>query len=128
MDYALAFFQSLMCMCIRTEIHDRFHADGGAKPALPPRKLLPDEVAHLDTNPTLASKVAEKASVMELVGRYTGVLDHLAVNPRLIGFQLRDLTAPEIRDTILDLLCVQAHKDPVALTWIVDEVTIWSID
>jgi hypothetical protein len=42
---------------------------------------------------------------------------------------MRDLTAdPKIRESIIDLLCWQDSKDHVALTWIADEVTIWSMD
>jgi hypothetical protein len=64
-----------------------------------------------------------------LVGRYSGVLDHSASHPRRFGFQLRDLTLDDkIRESIVRLLCVDEQKEPIALTWIADEVTIWSMD
>jgi hypothetical protein len=69
-------------------------------------------------------------SVLEsLVGRYSGVLDYSDVHPRRFGFQMRDLTLDnKIRESIVRLLCVEEQKEPIALTWIADEVTIWSMD
>ena len=63
------------------------------------------------------------------VTRYAGVLDDASANPRRFGFQLRDLTGDsKIRGAIIDLLCVQPGKQPIALTWIEDEISIWSMD
>jgi hypothetical protein len=64
------------------------------------------------------------------------VPDNIAPGPVELVIQspqtpLPPLTNPanvKIRDTIMDLLCIKQHKDPIALTWIVDEVTVWSMD
>jgi hypothetical protein len=34
----------------------------------------------------------------------------------------------KVRDIMLNLLCIEEHRDPIALTWLVEEVTIWSMD
>jgi hypothetical protein len=64
-----------------------------------------------------------------IITRYTGVLESGGLDARRFGFQMRDLTTDQkIREAIIDLLCLQESKDHVALTWIADEVTIWSMD
>jgi hypothetical protein len=64
-----------------------------------------------------------------MLNRYDGVIGCRDSNPRRFGFQLRNLTYDkQIRNTIIELLCIQDNKDPIALTWISDEVTLWSMD
>ena len=56
--------------------------------------------------------------------------DHPAneVNLRRFGFQMRGLTLDAaVRDAIVNLLCIQENKEHVALTWIADEVPLWSM-
>jgi hypothetical protein len=52
-----------------------------------------------------------------LVKRYAGVLDDASANPRRLGFQSRGVTGDsKIRNAIIDLMCVQPGKQPIALT------------
>ena len=134
-DYGLNFFKAIVCACVRNAIVDSYSIL--ADPNLGNRyKLTTDEInklTSLDHNSIV--QIAEKictliVEVLEgLVNRYEGVLDYSSNNPRRFGFQMRNLSGDvKIRDTILDFLCIQNNKDPIALTWIADEVTIWSMD
>ncbi|HSA99573.1 MAG TPA: HD domain-containing protein [Anaerolineales bacterium] len=137
MDYSLNFFKAIICASVRKEIHEDYSVGSNSKTGRYYNSLMdaekeqlaamsPDEKARLvDKITTLFVKTIEG-----LLNRYIGVLGYAASsNPRRFGFQMRALSQDEkIRDVIIDLLCVQEHKDPIALTWLVDEVTIWSMD
>lgn len=143
LDYGLKFFQSVLCACVRKGLNENYSIEqdvgvDGVR-TREPNRLGQDEaqaLMSLDTGDR--SRVVELASkittlfvrVLEgLVSRYAGVLNYVMPNPRRFGMQMRDLTGDaKIRDTIIDLLCIKEHKDPIALTWIVDEVTLWSMD
>ena len=139
LDYGLRFFQAVLCACVRKEIHENYILDDNKKNKWMHSRLSESEItnlkdlAHQDSTrmPDLASKITTLfiRALESLVSRYAGVLNYATENPRRFGFQMRDLTGDEkIRDTIIDLLCIKEHKDPIALMWIVDEVTIWSMD
>ncbi|HTZ19351.1 MAG TPA: hypothetical protein VMC06_00590, partial [Opitutaceae bacterium] len=133
LDYGLRFFQAIMCGCIRASL--------GSKPIRPRGawdRLNNDEIDALNAlakSETEISKLAERIAllfvkVLEcLVSRYKEVLEPVPSQPRRFGFQLRDLTGDnKIREKIVDLLNQFPETEPAALTWIADEVTIWSMD
>jgi hypothetical protein len=139
LDYSLNFFQAVMCACVRKELHDNYKLEDNEINNWQPHRLTEEEEENFekDVPPdnTRVTDLANKITILfvrvlnELVSRYAGVLDSNSPNPRRFGFQMKDLTGDKkILDTIIDLLCIKEHKDPIALTWIVDEVTIWSMD
>ena len=76
---------------------------------------------------TIIIKVLES-----LVSRYSSILTQNAQSLRRFGFQLRELTDNKnIWINIIRLLCLETvfqNNEPIALTWIVDEISIWSFD
>lgn len=139
LDYGLSFFQAITCACARKRLYEKYSLDLNRRNGLQWKRLTQEEAGRLlslGTNPQLilTELVGELATLFAqviegLLARYEGVLDYRSLSPHRFGFQMRDLTEDDrIRDTIIDLLCIQEHKDPMALTWIVDEVTIWSMD
>jgi hypothetical protein len=133
LDYGLSFFKGIVCACVRKFIHNGkdYHQN--------PRKF--DSLSETEAK-TLESLQAHELQrvgnhittlfvkvLNGLVSRYASVLESGSHDARRFGFQMRDLTADvNIRDTILSLLCGDDNKDHVALTWIADEVSIWSMD
>lgn len=156
MDYALEFFRAILCTCIRNKIHGK-SADvineelskpldntlEGQNPSLSQKidysnSLLIWEADILSGLPNpeklkLARIIISKfVKVIEaLTMRYAGVVnpDNMS-NPRRFGFNLRELTRDKnIMGQVIHLLCNEGDaKEPIALSWIVDEVTIWSFD
>jgi putative nucleotidyltransferase with HDIG domain len=135
-DYGLNFFKAILCATIRNKIHPNYVITFNDKNNWDWKKISNDEESILNKMDnkqqseltriitTLFVKVIES-----LVGRYENILQSYTSNARRFGFQMRDLTLDKkIRDSIIDLLCIQNSKDSVALTWIADEVTIWSMD
>ena len=128
LDYGLDFFKAVLCACIRKEVKatkigvwSRLTSDEAEL-----LKNLPEkQVGDLAENAILSF-----VKVLEcLVNRYTEVLDCNGTQPRRFGFQLRDLTRDtKIREKIVELLCGKPTTEPAGLTWIADEVTIWSMD
>ncbi len=138
-DYGLPFFEAVFCACVRKEIHTDYKLPDNIKWEASWRKLKdsePDEVNEVkklshDRKSEITGKITTLfVRILEsLITRYEGVLDYTSSNPRRFGFQMRNLTGDEkIRDTIIDFLCLKDYKDPIALKWIADEVTIWSLD
>jgi hypothetical protein len=139
LDYSLVFFQAVMCACIRKELHEDYQLEHNEINKWQSRRLSEEEKEnfekHVVPDDPRITDLANKITILfvrvldELVSRYAGVLDFDSPNPRRFGFQMKDLTSDiKILDTIIDLLCIKEHKDPIALTWIVDEITIWSLD
>ncbi len=138
LDYGLNFFKAIVCACVRKEIYQ----DKKDVIALATKngwncyELSNEEKEILSAmsdgeRATLISKITTLfvRTLEGLLNRYIGVLGYLSSDPRRFGFQMQPLTSDEkIRDTIINLLCIEDHKDPIALTWLVDEVTIWSMD
>lgn len=133
LDYALNFFKAIVCACIRKALKRT-----GA-PALQQGSWnsLSDEEAGLlaSLGSHEAQNVVNKITSLfvkvlhGVMTRYAGLLEAGGLDARRFGFQMRDLTSdPKIREAVIDLLCWQDSKDHIALTWIADEVTIWSMD
>lgn len=132
LDYGLNFFKAIVCACVRLAIADM----------VPPEekgdwnRLSDCEVQKLSILDRLQIQDAANhvmalfVKVLNgLVTRYSEVLDVSGTDPRRFGFKLRELTSDrQIREAIIDLLCLKANMDHVALTWIADEVSIWSLD
>ncbi len=133
LDYGLNFFKAVLCACVREAI-----AKAGPKDCKAGNwnTLSADETAILTGLGRKALQgIANHITALfikvlhGLVTRYSGVLESGGDNARRFGFQLRDLTSDlEIRKVIIDLLCAENNKDHVALTWIADEVSVWSMD
>ena len=133
MDYGLNFFKAIFCACVR-KILDPAYRPPESKNLwgrLSVEESSAVSALSTDRKAQLAGKItALFVRVLEgLLNRYIGVIGYASPDPRRFGFQMRDLTLDDkIRDTILELLCVAENKDAIALTWIADEVTIWSMD
>jgi hypothetical protein len=140
LDYGLNFFKAIVCACVRKKLDKDYNISINPEKKWPPYRLSKDESSNLDRlsindREELVSKITTLfvRTLEGLLNRYIGVLGYLSsdprADPRRFGFQMRALTSDEkIRDTIINLLCVKEQKDPIALTWLVDEVTIWSMD
>lgn len=136
LDYGLNFFKAILCACVRKSIYEDFRCSSQDPKEKPYNKITAAELVMLKQLPdeakaNLSGKITTLfIRVLEgMLNRYIGVLGYSTPNPRRFGFQMRDLTLDhKIRSNILDMLCIQEHKDPIALTWIADEVTIWSMD
>jgi hypothetical protein len=128
LDYGLSFFKAVACASVRRVIGSQTGGDWA--------RLGPDEVVMLRAMTSREQDgIASAITILfvmvlqGLVTRYAGVLDDVSPNPRRFGFQLRDLTGDaKIRAAIIDLLCTQPGKQPIALTWIEDEISVWSMD
>ncbi|MBU1126381.1 HD domain-containing protein [Patescibacteria group bacterium] len=144
MDYALRFFQSIFTSCVRKELvnkcpqHEYYclYNTEIKKYILSGHKLTEIENSML-TKLTSENKteLMQKITAIfvkvlaSLIGRYITVLNFSSPTAGRFGFQMRDLTLDNnIKESIIDLLCLQETKDAIALSWIVDEVTIWSFD
>ena len=128
LDYGLDFFKAIVCGCVRKAI---IIPAGGAPGTW--NNLSPAESACLAAVDVL--QISEQITSLfvrvlnGLVTRYAGVLGAGGLDARRFGVQMRDLTTDDsIRDQIIKLLCVDPNKDHLALIWIADEVTIWSMD
>ena len=136
-DYALRFFRSIICACIRRGVYgDNDIKRAGKHQYDSPIILNTTEIAafsrYTDEDKL---EMARKITVIfirvleALVSRYSGVLNYNVNTPRRFGFQLRSLTADkDIWYSIISLLCFQDFRQATALTWIVDEISIWSFD
>jgi HD domain len=133
LDYGLNFFKAIVCACARKTLHgpdqkawpraswDSLSLEEATSIANIGRDRTQDITTHITS---LFVKVLHGVTT-----RYAGILESGGLDARRFGFQMRDLTSdPKIREAIIDLLCVKENKDHVALTWIADEVTIWSMD
>lgn len=133
-DYGLNFFKAITCACVRSEISSNYNLKDDIRDNR--YKIGDDEYEILKgMSHDKLVEIAEKITMLYvktiagLIKRYEGVLDYSSDNPRRFGFQMRNLTSDaKIRDTIIDFLCIKHNKDSIALTWIADEVTIWSMD
>jgi hypothetical protein len=136
LDYGLNFFKAILCASARKAIDVSYRCETMEQKAKPWNKLTDEEAKTVivlpeESKANLAGKItALFVRVLEgLLNRYIGVLGCSTAEPRRFGFQMRDLTLDdEIRNNIINLLCIDDHKDSIALTWIADEVTIWSMD
>lgn len=147
LDYGLDFFRAILCACARIAIaRDYRPPEGYPKPDKWPWQKLTDrtetkdgEVNEIEAIAALSSDelavVANKVvtlfvRVLEgLLTRYDGVLGCSSSDPRRFGFQMRGLHADwKILSRVLRFLCQDERKDAIAMTWISEEVTIWSMD
>lgn len=126
-DYGLGFFRALICGCVRKVLAtDPEHHQV--------KRLTPGEQAALAAAPAEHDNIAQLATerviqvIKGLLGRYAGVLGPSADQSRRFGIQMNGLSQEErILSTIIDFLCFQ-NKEFIAVTWIADEVSIWSLD
>lgn len=133
LDYGLGFFKGIVCACVRKGLRQAGVSPGeqGDYSSLSPQEAAAlNSLARNDLQSIGSHITSLFVKVLDgLVNRYASVLDSGSSEARRFGFQMRDLiTDPNIRDTILGLLCIEQSKDHVALTWIADEVSIWSMD
>lgn len=133
LDYALNFFKAIVCACARKALHKQGTASieqGGWNSLSQEEAKFLESLGHQEAQGVANHITALFVKVLHgIITRYTGVLESGGLDARRFGFQMRDLTTdPKIREAIIDLLCIQESKDHVALTWIADEVTIWSMD
>ena len=134
LDYGLNFFKAITCTCVRGSVSKEYSLkDDQVNNRY---KISVDELTAFNKlGADQHVEIAEKVTILYiktiagLLSRYVGVLDYSSENPRRFGFQMRNLTSDsKIRDTILDFLCIKQNKESIAIPWIADEVTIWSID
>jgi hypothetical protein len=133
LDYGLNFFKAIVCACARKVISTGRPpaSEGGSWRSLSHSEAeLLGNIGLRDAQGITNHITSLFVKVLHgIITRYTGILESGGLDARRFGFQMRDLTSdPKIREAIIDLLCVQESQDHVALTWIADEVTIWSMD
>ena len=64
-----------------------------------------------------------------IISRYDSILELRIENAYRFGLEMRTLTEDDnVREKILEYLCSNKKNEHVALTWIADEVTFWSMD
>ena len=129
-DYGLKFFKVLVCTCIKKYI------DTLSDEKSPDYELSAEEkntVKDLSTSQQRA--IVEELTVLiirvisSLIGKYTGIIGSFSGSNRRFGFQLMGLTSDKtVLSTIMQLLCIRNNKEFAALTWIGDEVPIWTMD
>jgi hypothetical protein len=128
-DYGLGFFQAVICGCVRRKIGTRAGSGGN------PKKLSAEEIDSLaKAGPAVHREIAQTAIerfvqvIKGFLGRYTGVLGSSFGTGRRFGIQMQTLSQDAtILKTIMDFLCMK-DKEFVAVTWIADEVSLWSLD
>ena len=132
-DYGLKFFKGIVCKCVREKtMSNSKEKDGWSK-------LNEEETQFLGT--TLRDderkKIVENITtifikvISEIIRRYNSILEIRIENAYRFGIQMRTLTDDDnVREKIIYYLCENDNKklENVALTWIADEVTFWSMD
>jgi hypothetical protein len=135
LDYGLNFFKAIICATVRKELDKTYSAireDKDTYHCL--SDMERDELSKksVDELTQIARKITTLfvKTLEGLINRYIGVFGYSSsAEPRRFGFQMRSLSSDhKIRNTIIDLLCVQDHTEHIALTWLGEEVTIWSMD
>ena len=137
MDYSLKFFKSIATACVRKKIYNN-----DLEKVLEMQDKSPEKLTHEEYH--IFIKMEEKYIIAQeittiiikvlesLVSRYSSILTQNAQSLRRFGFQLRELTDNKnIWINIIRLLCLETvfqNNEPIALTWIVDEISIWSFD
>jgi hypothetical protein len=117
LDYGLGFFSGVVEACVAQATDGQA---GAGLAALDDRR----KAALAEKITTIFVKVLHG-----LVTRYTDVLGQPRDHPHRFGFQLRALRKGEkITAEILRLLCGPESREHVALAWLAEEVTIWSMD
>ena len=132
LDYGLNFFKAITCACIRKFL-DREYRLENENSWSRLNSSESDAVGKLEKKATqdLNNKITSlMVKVLHgIILRYSSLLDSKSLNPYRFGLQMRDLTTDHnIRESILNFLCIDENKEHVALTWIADEVTFWSMD
>jgi len=131
LDYALNFFKAIVCAVIRKALKDAGVLQQGSWNALSAEEaeMLATLGAHEAQNIVNEITSLFIKVLHGIMTRYAEALEAGGLDARRFGFQMRDLTSDEkIREAIITLLCRENAKDHIALTWIADEVTIWSMD
>jgi hypothetical protein len=132
MDYGLKFFKGIVCACVRAKIYNSDHPDEKGD-WLKLNQYEKDKLNALsnDDKREIIKRVS-KIFIQVISGiilRYSSVLDLKIESAYRFGIQMRTLTEDEnVREQILYYLCSNKNMDHVALTWIADEVTFWSMD
>jgi hypothetical protein len=150
LDYGLRFFMSIFCACTRKAIFpdpkDYMEAHKKAFSYISPEekekglvaaeKLTPDERAKWQAleakgQSAIVDRVAHLVvRVLEdMVSRYAGVFNVGAQPARRFGLEMGDLSQEKnVWESIISQLCLEEGKETFALSWMIDEVTIWSFD
>lgn len=147
LDYGLKFFQSIVCACTRkvmfpqtyTQEHKKAfeYKFSPEKKTLVAADTLTDierqklQLTSLDDRRAIANRVANLIiRVLEdMVSRYVGVFNVGSQPIRRFGMEMGDLSQERnVRESIISQLCLEDGKETFALSWMIDEVTIWSFD
>jgi len=130
MDYGLKFFKGIVCACIRKVTNtENLIKDGWLKLNAAEQKRL-NGWSNEDKQDLInrVTKIFIKV-IREIIHRYNSMFEMKLESAYRFGLQMRNLTEDaNVRKNILDYLCVVNDKENIALTWIADEVTFWSMD
>jgi hypothetical protein len=130
MDYGLKFFKGIVCACVRRETKtENTEKDGWLKiNKAEQEKINSWSLKEKQDIINRVSKIFIKI-IREIIHRYNSMFELKLESAYRFGLQMRNLTEDaNVRKNILDYLCVFEDKENVALTWIADEVTFWSMD
>jgi hypothetical protein len=130
MDYGLKFFKGIVCACVRNKIKtESAEKDGWQKLSKNEKDLL-DKLPSEDLQ--IIVKKVSKIFIQVISGiitRYNSMFELKIECAYRFGLQMRTLTEDDnVREQIIHFLCSEENMDHVALTWIADEVTFWSMD
>lgn len=144
-DYGLKFFQSIVCACVRKYIyksefikahHESFALDEKSRRPKNADLLSDEEVKKLaelsfEEKDELVSKITSLVikTIESIISRYSGIFDLNRNASNLFGIQMGDLSNDnQIWRSIVEQLCLIEEKESFALSWMIDEVTIWPFD
>jgi hypothetical protein len=145
LDYGLRFFQSVVCACVREKIYplnyenrhnEAFEEDEESKRPKAAARLTKDELAELSKLDTydkneLTKKITSLITkvLAAIISRYSSIFDLNTQSPRRFGFEMTDLSEnSQVWRSLIKQLCLDDDKEAFALSWMIDEVTIWSFD
>jgi len=130
MDYGLKFFKGIVCACVRNKTKSKsVEKDGWQKLGKNEKEKL-DKLS-LEDLQDIVKKVSKIfiQVISGIIARYNSMFELKIECAYRFGLQMRTLTEDNnVREQIISYLCSIENMDHVALTWIADEVTFWSMD
>jgi hypothetical protein len=129
MDYGLKFFKGVVCACVRKKLD--IHGTVTNWEELDKDEELKLEELSEDDKRMILEKISKIfiQVISGIIARYNSIFDLSIEKSYRFGLQMRNLTNDNnVREKIIDFLCYKENMDHIALTWIADEVTFWSMD
>ena len=126
----MKFFKGITCACARNKIKSKSVEKDGWQKLNKNEKEKLDKLSVEDLQDIVkkVSKIFIQV-ISEIIARYNSMFELKIECAYRFGLQMRTLTEDDnVREQIIRYLCSVENMDHVALTWIADEVTFWSMD